>query len=324
MTKKTKPNIKLGFSNGISIITAVFLFVVLLKNSSLAAVAVSGALKLCANVLIPSLFPLMISAEIMTESTAIEKITHAFSVPISKLLGISKDATPPYFLALFGGYTSSCKSAVLLYKNGTISKNDCESLIALSNIPSLAFMTGFIGIGIFKSSTIGWILWAITVISTLILGTVNRLFFKSKELFYKADVSISKASKKLSKIVIDAISHSSYAMLTICACVVFFSVTIAILKLYFIKIPVSEYVKNLTLGMLELTQGITVFADLEDFYLRILSCAFLVGWSGLCIHFQVISLCEDVSISFKKYFIFKGLQAIICTALAWLIFTFKF
>ncbi len=324
MTKKTKPSIKLGFSGGISIICAILLFVVLLKNSSLAAIEVSRALKMCASVLIPSLFPLMISTEIMTESTAIEKITRAFSAPIAKLLGVSKNAVPPYFLGLFGGYTSSCKSAILLYKNGKISKDDCESIISLSNIPSLAFMTGFIGIGIFQNSTIGWILWIIAVLSTLILGAINHIFFKNTELFFKTDISISKTKKKLSKIIVDAIGHSSQAMLIICACVIFFSVIMAILKLYFAKILISEHTQNLILGMLELTQGISTCADLQTFSQRVLACAFLVGWSGLCVHFQVISLCEDENISFKKYFIFKGLQGLICTALAWLIFAFKF
>ena len=324
MTKKTKPSIKLGFSDGISIVFAVFLFVVFLKNSSIAANEVSHALKMCARVLIPSLFPLMTVSEIMTESHASDKITSIFSVPISKLFNVSKNATSPYFLGLFGGYSSACKSAVLMYQNGKISKVDLESIIAISNIPSLAFMTGFIGIGIFKNPTIGWVLWIVAVLSTLILGIINRIFFKSSVQIYKNDISISKSPKKFSKIIIDAIGHSSQAMLTICSCVIFFSVLISILKLYLINIPISENAKNLLLGMLELTQGISSCAYFKNFFHRALACAFLVGWSGLCVHFQVIALCEDEEISFKKYFIFKGLQGVICLALAWLFFCFKF
>lgn len=315
MTKKTKPSIKLGFTSGLTLICAVFLFALLLKNSALASDEVTLALKICAELLIPSLFPLMVASEIITDSGAIERLTRKISAPFSKILGVSKIATSPYFLGLFGGYTSSCKSAILLYRNGKISKNDCESIIALSNMPSLAFMTGFIGIGIFKSSTMGWILWTMTVISTLILGLINRLFYKKDSSEFKQDTKRNNAKISFSRTVVNAIAHSAQSMLTICACVVFFSVLIAVLNLYLNEIPLPDGTKNIILGTLEITKGISTCVDIQSVRARALACAFLVGWSGLCVHFQVIALCEDTDISLKKYFIFKILQGLVCTLL---------
>ncbi len=324
MTKKTKPSLKLSFTGSISFLGSVFLFVLLLKNSSLASTEVSRALEVCANMLIPSLFPLTVASEILTNMDAIEKLTDRISTPISKILGVSKNATVPYFLGLFGGYTSSCKSAVLLYHNGKISKDDCESIIAISNMPSLAFMTGFIGLGIFNNSTVGWILWGITVLSTLALGLINKFFFKKSMSIYKCDNKKQQQKKSISRMVVDAISHSAYAMLIICACVVFFSVLIAVLRLYLNEITLSEQTKNIILGTLEITNGISSCSIIESVSTRTLSCAFLVGWSGFCVHFQVIALSEDADVSFKKYFIFKALQGVICTLLAFVIFSFKF
>ena len=324
MTKKIKPCIKLGFKASITFLGSVFLFALLLKNSSLASTEVSHALGVCANMLIPALFPLTVASEILTNTGAIEKLTNKISFPISKILGVSKNATVPYFLGLFGGYTSSCKSAVLLYQSGKISKNDCESIIAMSNMPSFAFMTGFIGLGIFCDSTIGWILWSITILSTLALGVINNFFFNKSIPIYKCDNIKPKQTRGFSRIVVDAIAHSTHAMIIICACVVFFSVLIAVLKLYLNEIPISEQTKNIILGTLEITNGISSCSIIENVSTRALACAFLVGWSGLCVHFQVIALCEDTDISFKKYFIFKALQGVICTLLSLIIFSFKF
>lgn len=324
MTKKTKPLINLGFKSGITIIFTVFLFVLLIKNSSLASTEVIKSLKMCANMLIPSLFPLTVASEIMTESGAVEKLTDKISAPIGKMLGVSKIATVPYFLGLFGGYTSSCKSAITLYENGKISREDCESVIALSNIPSLAFLTGFVGLKILESSSAGWILWAVTIASTVVLGLINKFLFAKKEQIYRSNINHKNTKKSFSHIVVDAIAHSAYAMLIICACVVFFSVLIAVLKVYLAQIPIPEQTKNIILGALEITNGISNCASIENTFFRALSCSFLVGWSGLCVHFQVIALCEDADISFKKYFIFKGLQGIICTFLAWIFWSFKF
>ena len=324
MTKKTKPKIKLGFMNTLSILGAVFLFSLLLKNSHLASSEVARALKTCAEMLIPSLFPLAVASEIMINTGAIEKITSKFSSPISKILGVSKSATPPYFLGLLGSYTASSKSAVLLYQNGKISKEDCESIIALSNIPSLAFFTGFIGVGIFNSSKIGWKFWLISILSTLILGIINRVFFKQNLSQFNGKISTKNQQKSLPKIVVDAITNSAYTMLIICACVVFFSVLSAVLRLYLDKTSLPESIKNIALGTLEITKGISSCIEIENINFRAIFCSFLVGWSGLCVHFQVMALCEDTNISFKKYFIFKVLQGVVCTLLALIVFSFKF
>lgn len=320
MTKKSKPIIKLTFKSAISMIGAVFIFVLLLKNASLSSNAVSNALQMCAKMLIPSLFPLVVASEIMTNTGAIEKLTYKLSKPISKILGVHKNATAPYFLGLLGGYTSSCKSAVILYKSSKISKEDCESIIAMSNMPSIAFMTGFVGTGIFKNSTIGCILCLINILSSLILGIINNIFFKHKTKVYISTNENLKNSNNFFKSFVNAIAHAAHSMLIICACVVFFFVLIEVLKLYLNEIYMPEQIKNILLGMLEITKGISTSITIQDVSLRAIACAFLIGWSGLCVHFQVIALCEDTDISFKKYFIFKGLQGIICTILAWIIF----
>lgn len=324
MTKKTKPRIKLSFTGGISIVFSIFLFAMLLKNSSLASVEVTKALKLCTNMLIPSLFPLTVASEIMTNTGAIEKLTNRFSSPIAKMLGVKKTATVPYFLGLFGGYTSSCKSAIILYQSGKISKNDCESIIALSNMPSIAFLTGFVGAGIFQNSSVGWILWFITVLSSVILGLINKIFFRDEMPIYNPSKKTAGSNIGLSRITVGAIASSAYAMLIICACVVFFSVLISVLQVYFVQIPISNEVKNAIWGALEITNGVNGCSSIDSISHRALTCAFLIGWSGLCVHFQVISLCENTDISFKKYFIFKGLQGIICAALSYVIFQLKF
>lgn len=320
MTKKTKPCVELSFTNGIYFVLSAFLFVLLLKNSTLASIEVAKALKLCANMLIPSIFPLTVASEILTSSGAIERITKRISAPISKFFGVSRAASVPYLLGVFGGYTSSCKSAVILYQEGRITKGDCESVIALSNMPSIAFLTGFVGAGIFQSSKIGWALWIITVLSTVILGIINKFLFKN-DTTYQITACQKASPKRFSKTVVEAIAHSAQAMLTICACVVFFSVLSAVMRICISSFPIGDDFKNFVLGMLEITNGISNCASIEGITLRASVCSFLIGWSGLCVHFQVISLCDGVNVSYRKYFILKVIQGIICMLLTRLFFT---
>lgn len=326
--RKTKRIIKGSFEGGFIIVASVFLVVLFLKNSELASTEVARALRTCATMLIPALFPLTVASEIATETGAAALVTRKLCSPASKILGVSRDAAVPYFLGLLGGYTSSCKSAILLYNSKKITKEDCESIIAISNMPSLAFLTGFVGNKIFNSSTVGWILWAITVASTLILGIINRFLLKKKKSsateergFSSFQIGTARAQKSFSQIIVDAITHSAYSMLIICACVVFFSVLIAVLKFTLADLGISETQSEIMLGALEITRATSSCALIDNTLLRAVICAFYIGWSGLCVHFQLFAMCEDTKISFGRFLFLKMLCGAICALISMLVFS---
>ena len=269
-------------------------------------------LRLCAYSIIPALFPLTVLSEIITETGAMEILTKRIRGPIALLLGISNQATVPFFLGLFGGYTSSCKSAVLLYESGKITKGDCEKVIALSSMPSLAFLTGFVGMGLFNSSKIGWSLWIICILSSIASALAIRFIEIKKSPHTYTDITPTQSKKSLSKIIVNSIGHSAQAMLTICACVVFFSVLITVLFVVLSDFGVKESVLRIVLAPLEITNGLQFISNSETHRLRLALCSLIVGWSGICVHFQVISLCDGAGLSFKRYFLIKVIQAIFC------------
>ncbi len=328
MTKKMKAKNKISFSEAFSIVASIFLFALLMKNSRLVSIEATSALKICATLLIPSLFPLTVASELATETGAIEKITSGISGMVSKLLGIKKNAAAPYFLGVLGGYTSSCKSTVTLFKNRKITEDDCKSVIALSNMPSLAFLTSFVGTEVLKNTTDGWILWGITVFSTFILGLINRFLNKNRQAISIGQVQFQSQptpfNKKISRMVVDAVSHSAQAMLVICGFVVFFSVLIRVLDFTLLHFNTPSEARRFLLGALEITYGVSSCRDINNELLKRVLCAFFIGWSGLCVHFQVIALCEKVNFSFKRYFLLKFLQGIICSFITFLVFRFKF
>ena len=326
MTKKTKVRNKLSFCEAFVVVASIFLFALLIKNSRLVSIETANALKTCATLLIPSLFPLTVASELATATGAIEKITSGIKGIFSRLLGIKKTAVSPYFVGILSGYTSSCKSAVTLYENGKINEDDCEGVIAISNMPSLAFLTSFVGSEILQNTTDGWILWGITVFSTLVLGIFNRLFNRNQQTVSVGHVQFNSinTNKKISKIVVNAISHSAQAMLVICGFVVFFSVLIRVLDLTLLHFNLPSETRRLILGALEITYGVSSCREIKNELLKRVLCAFFIGWSGLCVHFQVIALCEKINFSFKRYFLLKFLQGIICSLLALAVFRFKF
>jgi hypothetical protein len=105
-------------------------------------------------------------------------------------------------------------------------------------------------------------------------------------------------------------------MLLICACVVFFSSLIATLKYPLTYLQIPEEIQKIILGSLEITNGASSSKALLPIHMRTTVCSFFIGWSGLSVHFQILSFCEGYDLSFKKYFVFKIAQGFICALLA--------
>jgi sporulation integral membrane protein YlbJ len=321
MTKDKKQKSAKHLKNAFSTLICAILLLMLLKKPKVASDGALTSLKYCLNALIPSLFPLMIASELAIKSGALQKYASPLIQPISKLFGVSKAATLPYFVSLVGGYGSSASSTAALYKNGDISKRDCESIIALSSIPSPAFLIGFVGASLFKNTLYGWILWMIQIFSTLILGAVNSLINKEKspkELFQ--NTSLYRSS--FSKILISAITHSSSSIALICACVIFFSTVISSSEAILTPIFNDSTLLKLILGLLEITNGAKASQFIAPLPPRAAVCSAMLGWSGLCVHFQIMALCEDTDLSFRKYFILKLFQCLIAFSLSLIVFSF--
>lgn len=314
MTAAKQEN-KLRLWGGFSAVASIFLLLLLIKNSELAYREVRDALKTCSEMLIPSLFPLMVASEIATETGALERVGRPLLRPISRLFGISESATVPFLLGIVGGYTTSCTSATLLFERGKIGRRECESIIALSSMPSLAFLCSLVGSSFFKSSTVGWIIWGITIASSLLCGIFNRAFSSSKKIPIDTFQPQAANKKSFPSIIIHAIIHSAGAMLTVCATVVFFSVLIDVSKFAIAELGIPNLPAEVLLGTLEITHAAGFAASVENRAFALMLAAFYIGWSGLSVHFQIIALCEGHGLSFKRYFILKATCAVISAAL---------
>ncbi len=307
MSKKKKTPVRFAPA-----LAAAVLAGLLLAFSETAARQVGEALNICGAMLIPSLFPLTVAAELATQVGAAELMAKPLERPLSKMLGISRAAVAPYFLGLVGGYTASCRSAVLLYENGKISRADCESVIALSNLPSMGFVVGFVGGRAFGDVRLGWTLWAIAVASTVPLGLINRAI--SAHGSERVKIADAPKPPSTAAAVVEAIEGGVRAMLLVCGCVVFFSVVRGI----FAEILPLEWAKR-ALGALEITQGVLESAAVGGRRGAVL-CAANIGFSGVCVHCQVVALTESAGLKYRKYFVLKLAQAAICAALAAVIF----
>ena len=300
-----------------------FAFALFFRNSHLALDYIKKGLLLCANTIIPSLFPFMVLSEIAISAGIGDVIGKYLKRPMSRLFGVSGSGACAFLLGILCGFPVGAKSAVTLYDNGKISKQECEKLIAFCNIPSISFIVNVVGGTALGSSKLGWMFWVSVVISSLIIGMINNLFCKKKDKKINIEFEENVSENKFcAGSFVRAIESSAKSTLIICAYVIFFSSLMGTIKAPLEFFCVPELLRVIICGFLEMTTGTAECITVQSLPLRALFCAFFVGWSGLSVHFQIFSICEGRNLHFKNYLSMKLLQGLICVAIVSLFFGF--
>ena len=145
----------------------------------------------------------------------------------------------------------------------------------------------------------------------------NRLFtvfFTTNILIFSAIVCKKQKSNTHNdsnplEIYFSAIENSVYAILKVCALICFFT---AILSL------VEHTVLNFFALFLEVSCGCSLGSALFETspLLSISACGFCLGFSGICVHAQVISVAKSIKISYFKFLLAKLMQGIACSAIS--------
>ena len=92
------------------------------------------------------------------------------------------------------------------------------------------------------------------------------------------------------------------------------------------KVPIS-YADGIFTGILELTNGVCNIANIANKSIStiIIICAFLLGFGGISIALQILSITSKAKISIKPYIIGKFLQGIFAAIYTYLfIYTIPF
>ncbi len=302
---------------------SVFAFFLILIKGQVAIRYVSLALSLCARTVIPSLFPFMIISSLLTSSGGAERIGQALAPPMKKLFGISGGGACAFLLGTLCGFPLGAKTIAALYDRGAISKGEANRLMTFCNNAGSAYVISAVGISLFSDRSFGLLLYICVILSAVIIGICGRFFQKDT----KSDICdpISSQTKKLdSSLFTDAVQDSAKSMLTVCAFVVFFYATVGCIGSLLEPLSLPAFLHALIFGFFEMTSGVGEAAAVSDSLLSPLLCAFFLGWSGLSVHFQVMSACSGRGISYRGYFIAKFIQGLLCAGLVYIAMKFIF
>lgn len=299
---------------------ATFIFILFLIRSDVAIDYMKTGLKLCASTVIPSLFPFTVASTLLISSGAGIKLCRPISMFFRPLLGISEGGACAFILGTLCGFPIGAKSLCDMYDRNMITKQELERVLTFCNNPGSAFVISAVGISLFGSVKIGITLYICTVLSSVLVGVLGRFIFCKTNKSAASNVASSQIRiVDGTKLFTDAIRDSALSMLTISAMIAFFSSLSGCIGATLSRFGAGEWSIALFSAFFEMSGGVSAVSDLST-SLKVILCAAALGWSGLSVHFQVMSLCSGRGINFFPYFVAKSLQSLFSGLLAALFF----
>ena len=309
MTEQASIKIKKGASPTISMLFCIILTLIMLPLGDELQSAMLKGMSLAALKIIPTVFPFMVLSDFWLSSAEIKDNSHA-SKAFEKLFKMNACALTALLSGALCGFPLGVKSAVGLYRQGAIKKDELSRLSPIVNLPSPAFVISGVGVGLLGDMKMGVLLYLSVLVSSLIIGFISSL---KKEKSYNS-VLISRQSFDLTASVRDA----GISSLAIASYIIFFSAVTGL---------VSAIIKNgaivaIISTLLEVGNATSAIANCGAFSRSIVLVliAFALGFSGLSVHLQAFSFLQK-EISRRNYLLTKLLIGLLSAAI---IFPFAF
>ena len=296
--------------------------------------AIKKGLYLWANSVVPSLFPFFVATELLMNTNFVNIIGKFFNKIMKPLFNIRGEGSFGFIMGLISGYPVGAKIACDFRENNICSKEECERLLSFTNNSGPLFIVGTVGISMFGNSIIGLLLLFTHILACITVGIVFR-FWKSGS--YNIDYKKNNNSNfnkyknvtfsNLGDVLGKSITNSISTILMIGGFVVIFSSLISILKasgilhsLVIILTPIfnflhidSSFAFGILTGLLEITNGINSISNIniKAISVNIILTAFLLGFGGLSVLLQVLSITSKTDLSIKPYVYGKLLHGIL-------------
>lgn len=278
-----------------------------MKFPSLSAEGVRRGLELCAQTMIPSLFPFLVLSSFATSSGIMNFLGQKTNNFFKKVFNFSGTAGSVVLFSLFSGFPVGCSMASKLYQQKKITQNEAKR-IALSSVNAgPAFVIGAVGTMMLSSFKAGVIIFVSLSLSSLLISFLTRFILSDSE--EKEEIQIK--NPPLSEALVSSVYNASKSMFIICAWILLFSCFLSVASN---KIQNENFSYALK-AFLEVSLGCQETADKKSPAIL----AAVLGWSGLCVHCQVFPDILKIGLKAKYFFCARFLQsmlsALLCSTL---------
>lgn len=275
------------------------------KNSIAAA---QNAIFICGQTVIPSLFPFFILSSFMIHTGFVACMGKLLSPVAKRLFRISGGGAVVFVIGILCGYPTGAKMVSELYEKKLIDRNEAMRLLPFCNNSGPLFVIGAVGVGMLQNIKLGQLLYAIHVLSAVLVGLFSSFFAKGTSIQKMQPLMTIRFGEALST----SVTHSVKTMLEVCGFIILFAVLKSFCKpLLFCIFGDTIYVK-LFLALMEVSIGAyDVCVSGLPFQLMFILLSGVIGFGGFCVMFQVLGILSQSGISIKTYVTGKIFQMVL-------------
>ncbi|NLT20859.1 MAG: sporulation integral membrane protein YlbJ [Syntrophomonadaceae bacterium] len=307
--------------------------------------AAGSGMKLWYSTIVPALLPFFIVTELLVSIHFVKLlgvILEPIMRPIFRLPGCSS-------LVLVMGFTSGFPmGAVLcsrLYEQHLLTREEVQRLVSFTNNCSPLFVIGAVGMGMFGSATIGYLLAAAHYLSNLGVGLLWSILndgrgmitpSKSHQQLVSSAVKDFLAANRLNtggigQLMTNAVSKSIGTLLSIAGFIVLFSVLARMLTVWGVLDNLAhifvylfgfcgvsyQHGYSLATGLFEITIGLKTLITFSPgtSLINLIIASIILSFSGLSIITQVMSVIAEIHIRWSFYLLSRLLQMIFATVI---------
>ncbi|MCX7921260.1 MAG: sporulation integral membrane protein YlbJ [Clostridia bacterium] len=325
-------NLLLPFAT-ISFILCLVLF------SKTAVSAASQGITLWLNVVFPSLFPFFVASQLLNKTGFVRAIGILFEPIMRPLFNVPGCGSFALAVGITSGYPLGAKVTTQMREEKLLTKIEAERLLTFTNNSGPLFIIGAVSVGMFKIPELGLFLLACHIAACVTVGIVFRFYKRTKEAnnqvysmkllsrFKYELITVQKnSSSSFGNILGEAVRDSVTMLLAIGGFITFFSVIINMLLetgfvacvsslLSPILAPIGihkDIISSLISGFFEITTGTSMVSNSKTAPLveQLTAASMIIGWAGLSVHSQVLSIINKTDLSIKPYLAGKFLQGI--------------
>ena len=270
--------------------------------------AAAGALSLCAKVIVPSLFPFFVCANLFCALHLAQPLERSLSGVMQPVFGVPGSGAAALVVGLTGGYPSGAQTIAALYAAGSIDRKSAGRLLLFCNNCGPAFIFGVVGPAVFGSRLAGLLLYIVHCTSALLLGVFRRK--KADALLFEQSNAAQEAPPAFSAALTASVKKAGQTALEVCMFVLLFGVLTALVQSA-LKVFLPPWAHAALSGILELSGGAAALAELALAQrVKFTLASMLLAFGGLSVHAQTKAVLTPAGLDALPVFLPKLLHAL--------------